>query len=332
VAHLHRRDVNSTRCDVYILTSLIVGSLTSIADGLLYSAASPLRLGYNLACFLLWSLDYPLIDGGRAFAVAVPALFLLCTAGLLVNPSERKPLEKGSNPLTEGSFISCLTLDWLTPLLQTSARRAITTNDTWPVGPNLSVRHALREDGIPGKQPIQSLGVDEGLLRFIARISPGPLAMSTLLSLGDIALTLLAPFILRNLLENRRFTSITALVSASILQAVFSAHSILQMRRVAIQLRSGLTALICDKVMDVPALRGSQTVEPSVLIEVDVLSIFYFIEKMNNLWLIPIQIIVRAGALMYILNWQSVIAAGVATVRSPPTPHTRLFRYFNSCT
>ena len=89
------------------------------------------------------------------------------------------------------------------------------------------------------------------------------------------------------------------------------------------RMRSGLTALVCDRTLNIPATGKTETIEPSVLLEVDILGIFYFIERMSNVWVVPAQLILSSAALVYILNWQSVLAGAGATVSLHNTPSQR---------
>jgi hypothetical protein len=314
LVQIKQHHVNLSSHDLYILTSLIIPSFVFIIDALSFSAGTALRLFYYLASLVLWSLAFPLMPSNEDFALAIPVTLLLCVASILVFPPGELTSVDDKHPLTDGSLVSYLTVGWLTALMRRASSRAIGVDDIRPAGIKLSAQHALNEDGVPASHDVRSYGIERGMIRFIAGFCPGSLSAGVALSLCDVVLTLLAPFILQRLLEDRKVVNIVALLFTSVAQAACAAHATLQMRRVAMRTRSGLTALVCDRTLHVPTIGKTETIEPPVLLEVDILGIFYFIERMTNVWVVPSQLILSSIALVYILSWQSVLAGAAATV------------------
>ncbi|KAH8892201.1 P-loop containing nucleoside triphosphate hydrolase protein [Thozetella sp. PMI_491] len=151
-----------------------------------------------------------------------------------------------------------------------------------------------------------------------------PLIACVVLALIELVTVILQPFLLQRLLADPKPSIIAAAFVAGILHALCANHIMLIMRLVGVRLRSAMTALVCDKGLDQPAVAGvggsaPPSSDPAVIIEVDLVHIFTLVENLNGMWFIPLQLVVSLMAAMYILGWQSVLAAcGAALLIVPP--------------
>ncbi|KAL2674265.1 hypothetical protein Neosp_012716 [[Neocosmospora] mangrovei] len=143
------------------------------------------------------------------------------------------------------------------------------------------------------------------------------MALSCLLALVNVATALAQPFFLQSLLENSDIASVCGLFAASITAGATEAHMKLLLRKVGVQIRSALTALLCDACMSMAKGSGS-TADPTVLIEVDSVKIFELTEQYHLLWMVPLQATISIAALVLLLGWQSVLAGFLSPVIAFP--------------
>ncbi|RSM07638.1 hypothetical protein CDV31_008531 [Fusarium ambrosium] len=116
--------------------------------------------------------------------------------------------------------------------------------------------------------------------------------------------------------------SVCGLFSASIVAGATDAHMRLLLRKIGVQIRSALTALLCDGCMSTPKSEES-TSDPTVLIEVDSAKIFELVEQYHLLWVVPLQATISIAALILLLGWQSVLAGFLSPlVALPLIAHT----------
>ncbi|KAJ4214422.1 hypothetical protein NW759_010439 [Fusarium solani] len=95
------------------------------------------------------------------------------------------------------------------------------------------------------------------------------------------------------------------------------AHMALLLRKVGVQVRSALTALLCDGCMSIVKDEESAA-DPTVLIEVDSAKIFELIEQYHLLWMVPLQATISIAALVLLLGWQGVLAGFLSPVVALP--------------
>ncbi|KAI8652987.1 hypothetical protein NCS55_01281900 [Fusarium keratoplasticum] len=111
--------------------------------------------------------------------------------------------------------------------------------------------------------------------------------------------------------------SVCGLFAASIIAGATDAHMRLLLRRVGVQMRSALTALLSDGCMS--TTQGAESIaDPTVLIEVDSAKIFELVEQYHLLWMVPLQAAISIAALILLLGWQSVLAGFFSPVVALP--------------
>lgn len=224
----------------------------------------------------------------------------------------------GVHPLTkQSSFLSQVTLGWLSPLLKKSLSGSLDTADVWDVDEHQNVRRFLGETGDskanfidPGKP------LPESILELLIDTYPRLMLGSAALEIGYLVLAILQPFLLQILIEKQSRPVVVATFVAGIFLGAFYYHSLFIVRLVGMRLRAAMTALVCDKGMVVPRNAGNSGVEPSVLNEVDLFNVFKMVEVVNELWVVPLHASLSIGALVYILGWQSILAGSIAAVCS----------------
>ncbi|KAL4789273.1 P-loop containing nucleoside triphosphate hydrolase protein [Aspergillus venezuelensis] len=143
------------------------------------------------------------------------------------------------------------------------------------------------------------------------------MTLSALLAVINIATAIAQPFLLRSILETSKVLPVLGLFLASLVSGITEAHIKFLLGRVGIQLRSALTALLCNECM-ATADRGFPTSDPLVLIEVDSAKVIDLVVDFHLIWMIPLQTGVSIAALMVIMGWRSVAAGLVSPAIALP--------------
>jgi hypothetical protein len=304
--------------NVYTCIAVIISALASLAATLV-QLSTTVQLLYDVFYCLIWTLSYPFI-GSSLKAVIVPLLYLLHGTVLLVGAGGGTSLHGGDgvHPLTrQSSFLSQVTLGWLSPLLKQSVSGSLDTVDVWDVDEHQNVRAFLGETGNSRANFIRpGNSLPGSVLRLLVEAYPRMMLGSAALETGYLVLAILQPFLLQILIEQRSRPIVVATFVAGIFLGAFHYHSLFLVRLVGMRLRAAMTALVCDKGMLVPRNAGNSGVEPSVLNEVDLFNVFKMVEVVNELWVVPLYASLSVGALVYILGWQSILAGSIAAVCS----------------
>lgn len=196
--------------------------------------------------------------------------------------------------------------------MKLAAKGTLSSDGTWPIDRQMSVRHSLERPGLQPHAIRQSLSA--GLGRMLWRNFGVEMMASCLLALISVAAALAQPFFLQSLLENGDIPSVCGMFAATIMAGATDAHMTLLLRKIGVQVRSALTALLCDGCMSM-AKDEDSIADPTVWIEVDSAKIFELIEQYNLIWMVPLQAIISIAALVLLLGWQSVLAGFLSPVR-----------------
>lgn len=119
----------------------------------------------------------------------------------------------------------------------------------------------------------------------------------------------LQPFLLGALLEQRRYIFVIALFITGMVGGAARAHARYQLRMAGMGFRAALTALICDRNLEISSAASvTNAPDPVILMEVDLPQVFALVEAIHTTYLAPPQCITGFIALAYILTWQSMLA------------------------
>ncbi|CVL07585.1 YCF1-Vacuolar `full-size` ABC transporter responsible for vacuolar sequestration of glutathione-S-conjugates [Fusarium mangiferae] len=223
----------------------------------------------------------------------------------------------GKHPLTHTPFLPSITLSWLDPLLKRATRFELSTEHLWPIDEKLGEPYALTEADA-SLQRWRFL-LPKGLPRIMLLECTGPLVRSGLLEMVAIVTVSLQPFLLGALLEQRRYTSVIALFITGMVGGAARAHARYQLRMAGMGLRAALTALICDRNLEISSAASvTNAPDPVILMEVDLPQVFALVEAFHTTYLAPLQCIIGFIALAYILTWQSMLAGlGLVAIGVP---------------
>ncbi|KAH8884193.1 P-loop containing nucleoside triphosphate hydrolase protein [Thozetella sp. PMI_491] len=141
---------------------------------------------------------------------------------------------------------------------------------------------------------------------LVARNFRRDLLITAALSIAELVAVTVQPFLIQDLIQQRKPSTVVVAGLVGLVQGLGSAHALLLLRKIGMRVRSGLTALVCDRGLEHASI-ASGAADPSILIEVDLSSVFMLVESMNSFWVLPLQIVVSLAAVMYILGWLSVL-------------------------
>ncbi|RMJ11630.1 hypothetical protein CDV36_008739 [Fusarium kuroshium] len=310
---------STTSTSLPSIFGIIIGSVTSLSTVCL-TRPSILQSIYELSSCVIWTISLILSPTLDWLSISIPTLYLVALITTLGAPWAPNETVYTHHPLSKAPCLPKITLSWIDPLMKLAANGTLSSDDTWPVDHNISVRHALDRPGLQPNAVRQSLLA--GLGRILWRNFWGEMMLSGLLALVNVATALAQPFFLQSLLEKSDMSSVCGLFSASIIAGATDAHMRLLLCKIGVQIRSALTALLCDGCMSTPKSEES-TSDPTVLIEVDSAKIFELVEQYHLLWMVPLQATISIAALILLLGWQSVLAGFLSPlVTLPLITHT----------
>ncbi|QGJ01503.1 hypothetical protein CEK26_002947 [Fusarium fujikuroi] len=298
---------DAARCQTSYLLLISTGaaSLASLA-AIIFDHGETLHALYTLSGAFAWGALCLLVPDAGRFHLTIPFLFLFALIAILGTPYQ-VPDGAGKHPLTQTPFLPSITLSWLDPLLKRATRFELLTEHLWPIDEKLGEPYALTEADA-SLQRWRFL-LPKGLARILLLECTGPLVRSGLLEIVGIVTVSLQPFLLGALLEQRRYTFVIALFITGMVGGAARAHARYQLRMAGMGLRAALTALICDRNLEISSAASvTNTPDPVILMEVDLPQVFALVEAFHTTYLAPLQCIIGFIALAYILTWQSMLA------------------------
>ncbi|KAL5621193.1 hypothetical protein FOBRF1_004439 [Fusarium oxysporum] len=288
-----------------LLISTGAASLASLA-AIIFDYVEAWHALYTLSGACTWGAVCLLAPAASRLHLTVPFLFLFALIVILGIPYQ-VPDGAGKHPLTHTPFLPSITLSWLDPLLKRATRFELLTEHLWPIDEKLGEPYALT-DADASLERWRFL-LPKGLARVLLLEYTGPLVRSGLLEVVGIVTVSLQPFLLGALLEQRRYTFVVALFTTGVVGGAARAHARYQLRMAGMRLRAALTALICDRNLEIlSAANVANAPDPVILMEVDLLQVFALVEAIHTTYLAPLQCIIGFIALAYILTWQSMLA------------------------
>ncbi|ETS76431.1 hypothetical protein PFICI_11818 [Pestalotiopsis fici W106-1] len=290
-----------------------------------------LRVLYSFSTGLLWVVFYPDLVSGPLFVNGlVPVLFFsdgLIGLSMAGYPVAEDEINGKTHPLSRpSSLLSYLTLAWLNNVLKKASRDVLQTPHVWQVDDFLSVSQSLAE--IPNllkASRVWPKPLPQNLFVLICCRFPFEIWVSGGLAAVYIILSIIQPFLVRWVLEERSLISIMTTFVAGILQTTCYSHSLLLTRILGMRIRSALTTLICDQIISRSMSQSSsagdhEKSEASVLIEVDAMAVYNLTEHIHGTWVMPLQFLGGLGGLTLLLGWKSIMAGlGVSILFVPMT-------------
>ncbi|OQV18389.1 Multidrug resistance-associated protein 1 [Hypsibius exemplaris] len=270
------------------------------------SEASPLRLSR----FMVHLIQYPLL-----------LLQLILSA---LSPGDEGDVEKSLSPEKRSSFLNQALFWWFNSLLYRGYKTTLRPDDVWDLNPNEKAKNvaaAFLERLAAKKQDLQ-------LGRTLLQTFWPELLYSAALRFSYNIMLFLIPEILRLLINFAKDRSAelwkgymfaALLLIASIMQSIFVGHCVHQCNRLGLKLRTALMSAVYRKVIRVAQFAdGTSSIgQPTNLITIDSQRIMDLTQYINQIWEVPLQIVVGTILLYRVLGVSSLAGLGVMIVSVP---------------
>ncbi|CAK4663658.1 hypothetical protein LEN26_001378 [Aphanomyces euteiches] len=219
------------------------------------------------------------------------------------------------HPIERASFVSKLLYTWATPLLELGNERQLHPDDVWPLEHDNQCKNVSRIF-----EP--KFNKSRSILTAIAATYGWRFAFVGVLQLGSVAATLYGPVVLRQMLtamEHNTFDvqdimmHIMTLLVVKLVQAVITAHANLDNQVLAVRITSALQHLLFQKALtlDAKCRRDKTAGEIANMFSNDIQWIINFAVFANQLWLIPVQVVVTTTMLYGVIGWATFVGFGV---------------------
>ncbi|RHZ33185.1 hypothetical protein DYB31_007822, partial [Aphanomyces astaci] len=228
---------------------------------------------------------------------------------------EAKLAKTLEHPLDHASLVSKLFFSWATPLLSLGNERQLDSSDIW----------ALQDDyrcHVTSATFEPTFSKSRSILWTIFRTYGWRFAFIGVLQIATVGCTLYGPVVLRQILsavETNTFDVrailklIASLFVVKLVAALLSAHSSLENQLISVKITSALQHLLYQKTMQLDSkFRREKTAgEISNMFSNDIQWIINFSINANQLWLVPVQVVVTLMMLYDVIGWATFVGAGV---------------------
>lgn len=304
-----------TLLDFLTLGVVGVGAIASLILRL-YDQTRNWEAVYAACSFCIWATQAIRFSTHNKAPLLFSILFLGALLCIVATPWPINPEKSPNHPVTKSPFIATVTLSWLDPLLRRASLGTLSDNDLWGLDQQLSVSRE-REDTLQTRDWSSAVtaALRKGVIVMLLRAAPSRFIFSGMLAFINLFMVFTQPFMLRNLLDQRNAQSVAGLFLVTAIAGLAEAHAKFALRVTGIRVRAALSVLLCEHGMNTVGRKTRlNEPEPSILIEVDTLRIYEFAEIFHNLWMMPVQVCVSLGALIYMLGWKSVALGSIAPV------------------
>ncbi|RMZ77609.1 hypothetical protein DV737_g4276, partial [Chaetothyriales sp. CBS 132003] len=309
IAAYARRAVNSPSgvMDFLLPASVILGSSISILT-LQLGPPTALQALYEVCACCIWiepllhvSIDSDWTTGATA------ALYFVSLITTLGTPWSVAFSDDQAHPLSNAPCLPTLTLSWLDPVMAQATSKSLSSQDALPLDNQLSVHHGSASQASIRVQ----IHLGRGLAYLLWHNFTYDMLLSSVLALINIFTAFVQPFLLQAFLKNGEIIPVVGLFVMSLTAGASESHMKLHLRKVGLQLRSVLTVQLCDTCLN-PNLPRESALDPAVLIEVDAVKVFEFVEQYHLLWMVPLQTLVSVAGMIILLGWQSVLVGFIS--------------------
>ncbi|KDO34405.1 hypothetical protein SPRG_19137 [Saprolegnia parasitica CBS 223.65] len=226
------------------------------------------------------------------------------------------PPSHRTHPSAAASWASRAVYAWVQPLLSLGNDRQLQPDDIWPLEARLQCK-TVSAAFEPAFRSTRSIA------RAVASVYGGRLLVIGLVQAITVGCTLYGPIVLQQILvavESGPAMDVTyvlgtivALFLVRSLQALLTAHATYANQLVTVQLTSALQHLLFQKalLLDASARKATTAGELANLFSTDIQTIITFSAASNQIWLIPLQVVVILAMLYRVIGWSTFVGAGV---------------------
>ncbi|EQC29386.1 hypothetical protein SDRG_12849 [Saprolegnia diclina VS20] len=229
------------------------------------------------------------------------------------------PPSHRTHPSSAASWTSRVLYAWVQPLLSLGNTRQLQPDDIWPLEAPLQCK-TVSAAFEPAFRSTRSIA------RAVVSVYGGRLVVIGLVQAITVGCTLYGPIVLQQILVAVEsgpamdvlsvLGTIFALFLVRSLQALLTAHATYANQLVTVQLTSALQHLLFQKalLLDAAARKATTAGELANLFSTDIQTIITFSAASNQIWLIPLQVVVILAMLYRVIGWSTFVGAGVIVV------------------
>ncbi|KAF0696117.1 hypothetical protein As57867_013045, partial [Aphanomyces stellatus] len=223
-----------------------------------------------------------------------------------------------AHPLDHANLLSKLFFHWATPLLTLGNERQLHPQDVWPLQPE-------NQCSIVGRRFEPAFHKSRSIFWAMASTFGCQWAAIALMQVGTVFCGLYAPLVLRQIVSSMESNAfdltqslqlIASLVVVRFVSSLLATHSTLQTELIVVKVTSALQHLLFQKSLrlDAAARRATSTGEISNLFMSDIRTMVNFSYMANQLWILPIQIVLTLVLLYDVIGWSTFVGAAVIVV------------------
>ncbi|KAF0718406.1 hypothetical protein As57867_001714, partial [Aphanomyces stellatus] len=222
------------------------------------------------------------------------------------------------HPLDQAGIFSKLFFGWAQPLLRLGNERQLHPDDVWPLQPE-------NQCGVVGRLFEPAFTQSRSILWTMLSLFGWQWLVVGLMQMLAVVASFFGPYVLQQIVSSMETDSfdvnwslllIASLVAVRILAALLATHSSMQAQLIVIKVTSALQHLLFQKSLrlDAASRRTKSTGEISNLFLSDIPTIVYFSTQFNQLWILPLQVVLTLVMLYNLIGWSTFVGAGTILV------------------
>ncbi|CAK4178415.1 unnamed protein product [Aphanomyces euteiches] len=224
--------------------------------------------------------------------------------------------QKRQHPIESAGILSKLIFEWATPLLRLGNERQLDPQDVW----QLQAENQCIE---VGKVIEPVLEETQSIFWTMARVFGADMVAIGFMQIANVLCDLYGPYVLQQIVASMESPGgldvkyslelIGTLVVVRVVAALLSAHSAMKTQLVVVKGTSGLQNLIFQKTLrlDATSRRSMSTGEISNYFSADIRTIVNLSSVVNQLWILPVQIVFTMVLLYRVIGWSTFVGVGV---------------------
>ncbi|KDO34392.1 hypothetical protein SPRG_01528 [Saprolegnia parasitica CBS 223.65] len=230
------------------------------------------------------------------------------------------PAPAATHPVDTAGWFSRTFYAWATPLLTLGNERQLDPSDLWPL-------QSENKCGLVSAVFEPKFRATRSVIKTILATYGWRFFFIGLLQVGSVLCTLYGPIVLRHVLEAIEAEDagfdvrivlqyVVSLFAVKVLQAIVAAHATFDNQVITVKITSALQHLLFQKalVLDAACRRDKTAGEITNMFSTDIMWIINFSIFLNQLWLIPIQILIVLYMLYDVIGWRRLLRAAFKEV------------------
>ncbi|KAG9403133.1 hypothetical protein AC1031_006681 [Aphanomyces cochlioides] len=227
--------------------------------------------------------------------------------------------KKRQHPIDNAGFLSKLFFEWATSLLRLGNAKQLDPDDVWPL-------QEENQCSVVGRVIEPAFEKTHSIVSAMVRVFGIELLVVGFMQVSKVFCDLYGPYVLQQIVSSMESPDgldikyslelIGSLVIVRVITALLSAHSEMKTQLVIVKITSALQHLLFQKSLrlDATSRRNKSTGEISNYFSADIRTIVNFSYMVNQLWILPVEIIFTIALLYSVIGWSTFVGAGVVVL------------------